>query len=67
VASEELTCDYEGPDTQLAVNCLYMMEPLRELSCEKISLEFSDVNKAITLKPLPDDGYLNIIMPMQLD
>jgi hypothetical protein len=25
------------------------------------------VNKAITLKPAPDEGYTNIIMPMQLD
>jgi hypothetical protein len=25
------------------------------------------VNKAITLKPLPEDGYTNVIMPMQLD
>ena len=67
IASEELSCEYEGPEMSLAVNCQYMMEPLRELSCEKVSIEFSDVNKAITLKPLPEDGYLNIIMPMQLD
>ena len=67
VATEELACDYEGPEMSFAVNCLYMSEPLRELACEKVSLEFSDVNKAITLKPQPEDGYLNIIMPMQLD
>jgi len=67
IASEELPCDYEGPEMSLAVNCLYMMEPLREITAEKVSIEFSDVNKAITLKPLPEEGYLNIIMPMQLD
>lgn len=67
VATEELACDYEGPEMSFAVNCLYMSEPLRELAAEKISLEFSDVNKAITLRPQPEDGYLNIIMPMQLD
>ncbi len=53
IASEELPCDYEGPEMSLAVNCLYMMEPLRELACEKVTIEFSDINKAITLKPLP--------------
>ncbi|HVO38643.1 MAG TPA: DNA polymerase III subunit beta [Spirochaetia bacterium] len=67
IASEEVPCEYEGPEMSLAVNCLYMSEPLRELSCDTVSLEFSDVNKAITLKPQPEDGYLNIIMPMQLD
>ncbi len=67
IASEEVPCEYEGPDMSFAVNCLYMSEPLREIASERVSLEFSDVNKAITLKPLPEDGYLNIIMPMQLD
>jgi DNA polymerase III subunit beta len=67
IATEELPCEYQGPQMSLAVNCLYMSEPLREISSEKVSIEFSDVNKAITLRPLPDDGYTNIIMPMQLD
>jgi DNA polymerase III subunit beta len=67
IATEELPCEYEGPSMSLAVNCLYMMEPLREIGSEKVTLEFSDVNKAITLRPLPDEGYTNIVMPMQLD
>jgi DNA polymerase-3 subunit beta len=67
VASEEVACEYKGPEASFAVNCLYMIEPLKEMDCETVSLEFSDVNKAITLKPQPEDGYLNVIMPMQLD
>jgi DNA polymerase-3 subunit beta len=67
LASEEVACDYKGPEMAFAVNCVYMIEPLREIGTETVSLEFSDVNKAITLKPQPEDGYLNIIMPMQLD
>jgi DNA polymerase-3 subunit beta len=67
VASEEVACDYSGPNMSFAVNCLYMIEPLREIGSRTVSLEFSDVNKAITVKPQPEDGYLNIIMPMQLD
>ena len=67
IATEELPCDYDGPEMALAVNCLYMSEPLREIGSEKVTLEFSDVNKAITLRPIPDEGYTNIIMPMQLD
>jgi DNA polymerase III subunit beta len=67
IATEEVPCEYEGPEMSFAVNCLYMSEPLREIGSERVTLEFSDVNKAITLKPLPDEGYVNIIMPMQLD
>ena len=67
LASEEVACDYTGPDLTFAVNCQYLIEPLREMDCERVRLEFSDVNKALTLKPQPEEGYLNIIMPMQLD
>ncbi len=67
IASEEVACDYNGPEMSFAVNCVYMIEPLHEIGTETVSLEFSDVNKAITLRPQPEDGYLNIIMPMQLD
>ena len=67
VASEEVTCDYHGPEISFALNCYYMIEPLREISTESVLIEFSETNKAVTLKPHPDNGYLNIIMPMQLD
>jgi len=67
VATEELRCEYAGPQMSFAVNCMYMSEPLREIASETVTMEFSDVNKAITLKPAPDEGYTNIIMPMQLD
>ena len=67
VATEELPCEYAGPEMSFAVNCMYMSEPLREIGSQTVTMEFSDVNKAITLKPTPDEGYTNIIMPMQLD
>ncbi len=67
VATEELPCEYSGPEMSFAVNCMYMSEPLRQIASETVTMEFSDVNKAITLKPAPDEGYTNIIMPMQLD
>jgi DNA polymerase-3 subunit beta len=67
IATEELPCEYSGPQMSFAVNCMYMSEPLREIASTTVTMEFSDVNKAITLKPSPDEGYTNIIMPMQLD
>jgi DNA polymerase-3 subunit beta len=67
VATEEVPCEYSGPQMSFAVNCMYMSEPLREIGSATVTMEFSDVNKAITLRPAPDEGYTNIIMPMQLD
>lgn len=67
VATEEIPCQYDGPEISLAVNCLYLMEPIREMNSDNVTLEFTDLNKAVTLKSQPEDGYLNIVMPMQLD
>lgn len=67
VATEELVCDYEGPEMSFAVNCAYLTEPLHEMDCDRVAIEFSEATKAITLKPQPEEGYVNIIMPMQLD
>jgi DNA polymerase-3 subunit beta len=67
VASEEVPCEYDGPDMTFAVNCLYLIEPLHEMAQPRALLEFSEANKAITLKPETDEGYVNVVMPMQLD
>ena len=53
MATEELLANTTGPDGACR-NCLYIREPLREISSEKVTLEFSDVNKAITLRPVPE-------------
>ncbi len=66
-AKEEIECEYDGDDITLAINYLYILEPLREIETEDVSLEFTEENKAITLKPVPEDDYLNIVMPMQVN
>ena len=66
MAREEIPCEYEGPDLTLAVNYLYLLEPLREAPEERFLLEFSDPDKAITLRPHPEKDYFHVVMPMQI-
>ena len=66
MATEELPCEYQGPEMTLAVNYLYVLEPLREMSEENVCLLFSEPDKAVTLKPVPEQDYFHIIMPMQI-
>jgi DNA polymerase-3 subunit beta len=66
MAREEIPCRYQGPEAEIALNCLYLMEPLREMKEESISIDFTDTNKAITIKSVPEKDYLHIIMPMQV-
>jgi len=65
MAREEIPCEYDGPEITLAVNYIYLLEPLREAAEEKFSLEFTEADKAITLRPEPESDYFHIVMPMQ--
>ncbi|MFW5776056.1 MAG: DNA polymerase III subunit beta [Spirochaetota bacterium] len=66
-ATEEISCDYEGPETTLALNFTYLMDPLRVIEAEDLTLNFSESTKAITIHPEPQGDYFHIVMPMQLD
>jgi DNA polymerase-3 subunit beta len=65
-ATEEVPCEYDGPQMTIAANYMYLLEPLREASEEKIVLEFTEPDKAITLRPAPEKDYFHIVMPMQV-
>ena len=67
VAKEEVDCSFDGEETTLAINYLYMLEPLRIIEDDEVLIRFSEPNKAITLLSKPERDYFHIIMPMQLD
>lgn len=67
VAKEELECAYQGPDITIALNYLYLTEPLRVMDDEEILIRFSEPNKAISLLSNPEKEFFHIVMPMQLD
>jgi len=65
MAEEEVPCQYSGPEDAIALNYLYLSEPLREIAEKDVSIEFTETAKAVTLKSVPEKDYLHIIMPMQ--
>lgn len=65
--NEEIPCEYNGDEITIAMNYLYVEEPLKEINTEKITFEFTESMKAVTLRPEPATNYFNIIMPMALD
>jgi DNA polymerase III subunit beta len=67
VAKEEISCSFEGPETTIALNYLYLSEPLKIMHCDEILLRFSEANKALTVEPVPEGDFFHIVMPMQLD
>ena len=67
IASEEIGCTYQGPEATIALNYLYLVEPLRVIDSDEISFNFTEPNKAITIYSIPKENYFHIVMPMQLD
>jgi DNA polymerase-3 subunit beta len=67
VAREELPCSFSGPETTIALNFQYLSDPLRVIEGDEVQVEFSEVNRAISILPIPEKDYFHIVMPMQLD
>jgi DNA polymerase-3 subunit beta len=66
-AKEEIPCRYDGESVTIALNYRYLEEPLKVISDESISVQFTEPNKAITMHPIPEKDFFHIVMPMQLD
>jgi DNA polymerase-3 subunit beta len=66
-AKEEVECVYQGPEMTIALNYLYLLDPLKIISEEEIIIRFTEPNRAITLLTKPERDFFHIVMPMQLD
>ena len=67
VAREEIACDYQGPESTIALNYLYLTDPMKVIDDEEIAMEYTEPNKAISILSIPPRDYFHIVMPMQLD
>jgi DNA polymerase-3 subunit beta len=67
IAKEEILCNYTGDETIVALNYLYLLDPLRVMEDKEIIIQFTEPNKAITLRTREDKDYFHIVMPMQLE
>lgn len=66
VAKEEIACTYTGPEFNIALNCIYLEEPLRVME-DDLLIKLTEPNKAISIFPDPEKDYFHIVMPMQID
>jgi DNA polymerase-3 subunit beta len=66
-AKDEISCKYDGDEVSIALNYRYIEEPLKVMSEDEIVIYFTEPNKVINIKPVPEKDYFHILMPMQLD
>lgn len=63
-ADEEIPCEYAGQNCTLAFNYRYVDEPLKVIPTDRITFEFTEELKQVTMRPEPAGDYFHIIMPM---
>jgi DNA polymerase-3 subunit beta len=66
-AKEEIPCKYEGEDVSIALNYRYLEEPLKVMEDDEVIVYFTEANRAITIKPIPETNFFHIVMPMNVD
>lgn len=64
-AKEELSAETNGEDIAIGFNPHYLVDVLKNLDVEKVSLSLTDPDKPGLIKG--KDNYLYVIMPMQLN
>lgn len=67
IAREEIPCQYDGDTVTMAMNYIYIDEPIKVMDCDRVRFEFPEPMRAVTLKPVPESDYFHIIMPMQME
>ncbi len=65
-AKDELSIAYDGPPLTLGFNCRYFIETLQVMDCETVEAYINSNSSPCLMKSDEDNGFISIIMPMQL-
>ncbi|MBA7703693.1 Beta sliding clamp [subsurface metagenome] len=65
-AREEMDIDYSGEEIRTAYNARYILDILRNISSEEVTLELNEPLSPGVIRPVSDEDYLCVIMPMRI-
>lgn len=65
-AQDSLSVDYSGEDITIAFNSNYLLDVIRALNVEKITLGISSPNAPAVIMDPDDNHFVAVIMPMKL-
>ena len=64
---EEISCEYEGEEITFTLTSNYLIEPIKEMVENNVYIEFTALDKPLTLKSSVLGNYFHIFMSMQTD
>jgi DNA polymerase-3 subunit beta len=65
-ASEEVEAEYTGGDIEIGMNARYVMDVFAVVDQEKVIIEMNEALSPALVRPVGDEGYRCVIMPMRL-
>ena len=65
-AKEILENDFSGPNFEIGFNSRYILEALKATETENIEVCFNGPSSAAVIKPVDNDEFLYLVMPMRL-
>ena len=65
-AREEMDIEYQGPELSVGFNARYLLDILQVQNQDQINMILKDNLSPGLIKPIEEDGYLAVIMPMRL-
>ena len=63
--SDNLPVKYSGNKLEIAFNAKYMIDSLRNSECDEVKIDFTGPLSPIRIKPLEDDSYIGIVLPVR--
>lgn len=65
-AQEEIEAKYDNEALDIGFNVTYLQDGLNALSCEEVTLSFSDPNSSMLLTAESEPGFKYVVMPMRI-
>ncbi len=62
----QVDCTVDGEAGQIALNAKYLLDVLSVITTSQVALEMKTYQSPAVVKPVGEDGYLHVIMPMYL-
>jgi DNA polymerase-3 subunit beta len=63
---ESVAIELEGDNAEIAFNARYMLDMIGACSCEAVAMELSGPLNSGIMRPVGDDTFLYVLMPMQI-
>ena len=65
-ATEDVEIEFSGGDIELGLNARYVLDVFSVIEQEKVVIEMNEILSPALVRPLGDDGYRCVVMPMRL-